>query len=69
MILYVVQHTHQIDKDDDIKLLGIYSSRDAAELAVERAKQRPGLRDAPDGFSIDGYVLDQDCWTEGYVTR
>ena len=28
----------------------------------------PGFRDVPDGFILDEYLVDQDNWTEGYVT-
>jgi hypothetical protein len=66
--VYVVLHVHVIEDEDEIKLIGVYSSRKQAEAAVERMKQQPGFREEPRGFSIDPYALNQDNWTEGYIT-
>ncbi|MEU0071890.1 hypothetical protein ABZ027_20425 [Streptomyces sp. NPDC006332] len=52
---------------DDVKLLGTYSSREAALMRIERARRLPGFADEPDCFSIQESVLDEDEWTEGYV--
>jgi hypothetical protein len=78
--VFVVQHLHLINGDEeDVKLLGVYSSREQAIAAVERSRLLPGFKDTPamadpslpgsaEGFSIDEYELDQDSWSEGYVT-
>jgi len=67
--LFVVQHLHFLDGgEENVKFIGVYSTRDAAQAAVDRLKLKPGFRDTPDGFSIDPYTLDEDNWTEGYVT-
>jgi hypothetical protein len=67
--VFVVQHVHTLDDDvEDIKLIGVYSSRENAEAAVARLSRQPGFADAPDGFHVDEYRVDQDQWTEGYVT-
>jgi hypothetical protein len=67
--LFVVQHLHVLeDGEECVKLIGIYSSQAAAQKAVDRLKLQPGFRDTPDGFSIDPYSLDEDNWTDGYVT-
>ena len=58
----------QEDGEEDPKLIGVYSSRASAEKAVERLRLRPGFRDRPEGFTIDLYRLDEDHWTEGFVT-
>ncbi len=69
MDLFVLQHTHVLDEDqEDVKFIGVYSSRNAAEMAIARLKLQPGFRDAPEGFTIDRYTLDEDNWTEGYIT-
>ena len=69
MDLFVVEHlnVHE-DGEESIKLIGVYSSQEAAQKAVDRLKLRPGFCDTPDGFSIDRYLLDEDNWTDGYVT-
>lgn len=69
MRVYVLQHVHKLEVDnEDVKLIGVYSTEDQAITAIERMISLPGFRKAPDGFHIDGYELDQDHWTEGYVT-
>lgn len=53
---------------DDVKLLGTYSSREAALGRIGRARQLPGFRDEPECFYVEEFVVDEDQWTEGYVT-
>ncbi|HEY8505603.1 MAG TPA: hypothetical protein VIL46_13545 [Gemmataceae bacterium] len=70
MEVYPLWHVHEFeDGREDEKLLGIYSSRELAEEALERARSLPGFRDAPDGFEIGCYTVDRVCWPEGYVTE
>ena len=78
--VFLPEHLHVMnDGEESVKTLGIYSSRDAALAAVERFRVLPGLRDIPnmadhdkpgpaEGFCIDEYKINQDSWTEGYVT-
>jgi hypothetical protein len=67
--VFLVQHVHILDDgEEDVKTIGVYSTREAAQQAVDRVRLQPGFRDAPDGFSVDLYWLDQDCWEDGFVT-
>ena len=67
--VYVVEHLHIIDDDEEnVKMIGVYSTEQLAQEAVERLRLQPGFCDAQDGFNIDRYKLDEDNWTEGYVT-
>jgi homoserine kinase type II len=67
--VFVLQHVHsQANGVEDVKFIGVYSSREKAEAAVARLSCQPGFSDAPDGFHVDEYRVDQDCWVEGYVT-
>ncbi len=67
--VYVLQHTHEMDDGaEDVKLIGVYSSRENAQAAIERLGRAPGFSDAATGFHIDEYQLDQDQWVEGYST-
>ncbi len=69
MDLFVLQHVHTFDDgEDDVKMIGVYSSQEQAKAALERISTRLGFCDAPEGFSIDLYVLNEDHWTEGYST-
>jgi hypothetical protein len=66
--VFVVQHVHtREDGVEDVKFIGVYSSRENAETAIARLVHLPGFAAAPDGFCIDEYRVDQDHWAEGYV--
>jgi hypothetical protein len=66
--IYVLQHVHAIGDDEDVKLIGVYSSREKAQAAIARLSKAPGFSEAPDGFHIDEYHLDKDQWAEGFST-
>jgi hypothetical protein len=69
MEVFVLQHVHTFDEgEEDVKMIGVYSSQEQAEAAIERLSAKPGFRDAQEGFAVDRYVVNEDCWTEGYVT-
>jgi hypothetical protein len=66
--VFVLQHVHsREDGVEDVKFIGVYSSREKAEAAVSRLSLQAGFSDAPDGFNVDEYRVDQDHWAEGYV--
>ncbi len=68
-MVYVLQHVHSLeDGAEDVKLIGVYSSRENARAAITRLGKAPGFSDAMDGFHIDEYQLDKDQWVEGYST-
>jgi hypothetical protein len=56
------------EDNDEIKLLGVYSSREAATRRIEAARTLPGFRDEPRCFYISSNEVDEDQWTEGYFT-
>ena len=53
---------------DSLKLLGVYSSEQAARARIERARSKPGFDVEPDCFLVEGYLLDEDQWTEGFIS-
>jgi hypothetical protein len=66
--VFVLQHVHtREDGVEDVKFIGVYSSRGNAEAAVARLGRLAGFSDAPDGFHVDEYRVDQDHWVQGYV--
>jgi hypothetical protein len=68
MKIYVLQHVHPTEDDaEDVKFVGVYSSRENAQAAIARLSQTPGFSEAPAGFHIDEYQLDKDQWVEGYA--
>jgi hypothetical protein len=66
--VFVLQHVHEReDGGEDVKFIGVYSSRERADAAVVRLGRLPGFSGALDGFHVDEYHVDQDHWVEGYV--
>ena len=69
MKVYVLTHVHSVaDGEEDVKLIGVYSSREKAQAAIVCLSQAPGFSEALAGFHIDEYQLDKDQWVEGYST-
>lgn len=67
--VYLLHHIRDEDTDDeDVKLIGVYSSYELAEKAQNRVKDKPGFVDFPEGFSIDEYKINRDGWVDGFVT-
>ena len=52
---------------EDVKVIGLYSSEDAAGAAIEPLRMRPGFSKKPNGFTVDRYERDEDTRTEGFV--
>lgn len=67
--VYLLYHIRNEDTDDeDVKLIGIYSSYELARKAQERAKYKPGFIDYPDDFQIFDAVINRGSWEEGFVS-
>jgi len=65
-IVFELTHTHVFDDDrEEVKLLGIYSSREKAESAIAKARHLPGFRDSPERLEINEVVVDRVEWPEG----
>lgn len=68
--VFLVEHSYEVGDHgeyDEIKLIGVYSSRVKAEAIVEKYKNLPGFRDYLDGFHINEHEIDKDNWTEGFI--
>ena len=69
--VYVVLHYDQetFDDDDQEKQIGVYSTEERAQQAIERLRDKPGFRDFPERWMISDIVLDKDSfWTDGFIT-
>lgn len=69
--VYLLWHTHSDDAlsdGEDIKLIGVYTSRKNAEEAQYRAQQLEGFKDHKEGFEISCNELNKDEWTSGFIT-
>ncbi len=68
MKVFVLQHVHSLGNEaEDVKLIGVYSSRENAQAAITRLSRAPGFSETPEGFHIDEYEMDKDHWVEGYI--
>ena len=67
--VFVLQHVNsRADGVEDVKFIGVYSTSANANHAVAQLRRQPGFCDSTDGFHVDKYRIDEDHWTEGYVT-
>lgn len=67
--VFAAYHVRAKDPDnDDVKLIGIFSSQKLAEAAIDSVKHQEGFRDYLDGFLIDEKTIDKVCWSEGFVS-
>ena len=67
--VHVLHHVmREFQDDEDVKLIGVYSTVDRAREAITRLMAQPGFRENPAGFQCGAYELDKDHWTEGFVT-
>ena len=74
--VYLLQHLHiHEDGEESALIIGIFSTRERAESAVERLSGQPGFRDHPgimsdegEGFYISERSLDDISWEEGFIT-
>lgn len=83
MTLYMVEHLHILyDGVEDIKFLGVFSTKEKAEKAIQMLSKQPGFKDFPkiiddndiendviEGFYIIKVVVDEIAeWKEGFTT-
>jgi hypothetical protein len=59
-------HVHEINGEEDSKLIGVYASEPDAIAAIDRLKGKPGFAQTADGFQYERYLLNSDHWTEGF---
>lgn len=66
--IYLVYHSYDLNGCEETKLIGAYSSQELANTAIERASQLPGFKIFPEAFEVVAQKIDEDHWTEGFVT-
>ena len=67
--VFLLHHVHEFeDGHEDSKLIGVYSTEQRAQEALQRVRNQPGFRERPEGFVINEFRLDRHGWPEGYVT-
>lgn len=67
-VVWHIDHGAPTAEQENEKLVGVYSSERLARQAIERLRDKPGFRDYPERWEIDDWYLDEDDWTDGFVT-
>ena len=67
-VVYLLQHSYEIEEFDETKIIGIYSTKEKAKEVIEKYNTLPGFKDYPNDFYIDKYELDKNHWDEGFIT-
>jgi len=66
--VYLLQHVREEGTENqDVKTIGIYSTRANARKAKQSLCRKPGFRRQKNGFYIDAYILDKTFWVDGFV--
>ena len=67
--VWLAWHESESDGCKELKLIGVFSTRDGAEAAIDARRSKPGFADHPDGFEVVSHVIDRDtAWLDGFVT-
>lgn len=67
MQVFVVQHAHVVgDGTTDVKLIGVYTSEEAAREAIDALSSQPGFAEHAAGFSMNSRALDTTMWSAGF---
>ena len=66
--VFVLQHAYERRGCEEVKFIGVYSTRSRAEHAIQRMKELPGFASHLGGFHIDCYRVDEDHWASGFST-
>jgi hypothetical protein len=64
--VFVLHHIARVGKDEDVKLLGIYRTKQDAEVAIAKLKDKPGFRDPGGEWSCVEFELGKIHWSEGF---
>jgi hypothetical protein len=65
--VFLLWYAREIGQSKRELLIGVYGTEAEAKAAIERARNKQGFVDHPDGFEICPYALNRDHWTEGFV--
>lgn len=70
-VVYILEHSYEVGEDrefDEVKMIGVYSSKEKAEKTIARYRMLSGFKDYPVScFYISKYEIDKDHWTEGFI--
>lgn len=66
--VYLLTHEYELDGCDRLKILGIYSEQSLAQAAQNYFSTQPGFCDHPSGFALEEVRVNQNLWSEGFIT-
>ncbi len=67
--IYYVEHVYEKDNEEEIKFIGVFSSRKNAQNAIDKLFLKPGFRDFPiECFQISEGKLNRYGWEEGFTS-
>ncbi|MEA9412262.1 hypothetical protein [Flavobacterium sp. PL02] len=65
--IYILEHVYTEDEIDEIKFIGVFSSKANVQLVILELKDKPGFKLHPvECFIISEDVLDNYGWKEGF---
>jgi hypothetical protein len=68
--VYLLWHSHPTGVNEkNEKLIGVYTTKEAARATQHRFVALPGFSSCPEGFEIAAYEIGMDHWTERYFTE
>lgn len=70
MTVFILQHSYDYGENleyQETKFLGVFSTEQEAQKAIEHYKTLDGFKDYPDDFYVDKYEVDKRHWTEGFI--
>jgi hypothetical protein len=65
--IYSLNHASGKYLDEDIKLIGVFSTKALAQETARLLKNKPGFRDQSGRFRVDAIVIDQIGWVDGFT--
>ncbi|WP_156874073.1 DUF7336 domain-containing protein [Sphingorhabdus lutea] len=69
MNVYLVTHAHELEfYAEHEKIIGIYSTQENAEEAINKLKLKAGFCERIEDFQIEEHIVDEDSWREGFAT-
>lgn len=71
--VFLLWHTHDLTDNcgthEEVKLIGVFSSKEKAKEVMEQLRDKEGFRDFPIScFEIAGMKVDQPSWADGFFT-
>lgn len=66
--VYILEHIYEFEEKDEIKFIGVFSSKENATKAINKLIKINGFKDYPiDCFQISENLVDKINWEEGFI--